>query len=538
MAQTVPEEVPVASEYQQYVKLLPTLFSHSLLKGAGRKNHDQRQRHYDGQDETQLLSPLGYSGGSASRMTTAAVRLTHNQHRDQNPLAHSLLPDQNSAAIPSYGTIISSALPIIAANCAVPLLGLADTAIIGHFAGIADLAAVAVGALVFSFVYWAFGFLRMTTTGYVSQRWDDSDQSLAVVMAARAAVLAAIIALAILLLQPLISFVAFTAFGASQAVETLASAYFDIRIWGAPATLLTYVLFGILIGAGRNATLLWLQLVLNGSNIALDLLFAGYFDMGLPGIALGTILAEYLTVIVGGVAVVRLLRPRLAGEQRSLQWWRGRLSDLAAIRIMMSANGNVMIRTILLLLSFACFINISAGYGDTVLAANHVLLQFVTFSAFFLDGFAFVTESWVGRAAGQRDFARASVVGRRCLVLSSSTAVMLAACIMIGGASVVGLLTDLTPVIEEATVFLPWAAAYVALSFGAFHLDGVFIGATATVGMRNAAIVSTACFIALAWPAGAIAGNHGLWAAFVVYVVLRAICLAWLLHRDGLADLR
>ncbi|GAA3948350.1 MATE family efflux transporter [Allohahella marinimesophila] len=438
---------------------------------------------------------------------------------------------------PGYGRLVLSAAPIIAANCAVPLLGLADTAIIGHYAGVADLGAVALGSLIFSFVYWAFGFLRMTTTGFVSQCWDDQTADRVLAVVGRAAVIALVIASGILLTQALISWLAFTAFTASDAVEGLAAVYFDIRVWGAPATLLTYVCFGVLIGAGRTSALLWLQLLLNGLNILLDFIFAAHFQMGVAGIALGTIVAEYVTVIVAIIYLATVLGRRPVNMTPDFVWVKKVILAPAALLALMQANGNVMIRTVMLLLAFAWFTNISASFGDEVLAANHVLLQFIAFSAFFLDGFAFVTESFVGRARGQGDLTLAKQVSWRCFRLAAVTGVFLASGLALGGDMAVGLLTDLPAVLRQTNESLHWAVAYIACSSAAFHLDGVFIGATATRGMRNAAIVSTVAFFILALILGGGFGNDGLWAAFVAFVIARAVCLAFLLRRDGLAQL-
>ncbi len=440
-------------------------------------------------------------------------------------------------APPGYSRLILSAAPIIAANCAVPLLGLADTAIIGHYAGVADLGAVALGSLIFSFVYWAFGFLRMTTTGFVSQSWDDALADSVVAVVARALVIALAIATTILLTQSLISWLAFTAFTASAAVEALAHAYFDIRVWGAPATLLTYVCFGVLIGAGRTAALLWLQLLLNGLNILLDFIFAAHFQMGVAGIALGTVVAEYVTVAVALVYLAGMLRKRPMSVTLDLRWARTVLLAPAPLLALVQANGNVMVRTVMLLLAFGWFTNISAGFGDAVLAANHVLLQFIAFSAFFLDGFAFVTESFVGRAIGQGNMKLARQVSWRCFWLAAITALLLALGLALGGASAIRLLTDLPTVVEQTSTSLHWAVIYIACSFAAFHLDGVFIGATATKGMRNAAVVATAVFFVLAALLSRSHGNDGLWVAFVVFVIARAVCLAVLLGRDGLKKL-
>jgi MATE family multidrug resistance protein len=184
-----------------------------------------------------------------------------------------------------------------------------------------------------------------------------------------------------------------------------------------------------------------------------------------------------------------------------------------------------MIRTLLLVFGFAWFIRQSARFGDDVLAANHILLQLVSFSAFFLDGYAFVAEAIVGESAGARDPHRFDLAVRRSTELAGATAVVLMLLILGGGASAVELLTNIEPVRAAAIASLPLAAGYVLCSFAAFQLDGIFIGATRTRAMRNASIVSLTVFLLICWPLIALAGNHGLWLAFVLYVCARAVAL-------------
>ncbi len=436
----------------------------------------------------------------------------------------------NAGAVPSYGRLFAIAWPIVLANIAAPLLGLIDTAVIGNLGQVADLGAIALGSLIFSLIYWGFGFLRMGTTGFTAQAVGADDSAEVRACLARNLVLGLLLAVIVLALQwPLIRIV-MSIFEASGPVESGAAAYLQIRIWGMPAALGLFVICGSLIGQGLSRTLMLIQLVMNGLNILLDLLFAGVLHWGVEGVALGTAISEWLAFGLGGWLLVRRLGASQADAEAFWPW--ARIRQAAALAGALRANRDIMIRTLLMLVCFAWFTNAGARFGDQVLAANHVLLQFVTFSAYFLDGFAFAAESQVGAAYGGRDRQRFDLAVRRSTVWALGTAVALASVLWLCGDALIAGLTDLAPVRSVAGTYLPWAAAYVALSFAAFQLDGVFIGVTATPQMRNASVLSATGFLAVAIWWSRAAGNTGLWAAFVCYVVFRAAAL--LLYYPGL----
>ncbi len=420
-------------------------------------------------------------------------------------------------------TIARQAWPIILANASVPLLGLVDTAVIGHYGSAAGLGALALGALLFNFIYWSFGFLRMATTGFIAQADGAGDETEVRATLARALLLGAALGLALMLLQWPLAAAWFALMDSSAEVAGQGTAYFQARIWGAPAALALYAFSGALIGLGRSRALLLVQLLLNGLNAALDVYFAGVLDMGARGIGLGTAIAEWTTCIVAALVLWRMLRARHRDDAPFLSL--ARLRDGARLRRMMAANGDIMLRTLCLLSGFGWFASQGARLGDVTLAANHLLLQLVSFSAFFLDGYAFVAEALVGGAVGARDGARLRRVVRLSSELALATAALLALAIWLLGGALVALLTSLPEVTVAARAFLPWTGLYVLLSVAAFQLDGIFIGATRTREMRNAALASLAVFVLCAWPAAALWGNHGLWAAFVVFVVARALAL-------------
>ena len=424
----------------------------------------------------------------------------------------------------TYRAIAHRAWPIILANAAVPLLGLVDTAVIGNTGNTQQLGAIALGALIFNFVYWSFGFLRMSTTGFTAQAAGANNSVQVRAILGRALMTALVISAVILLLQGWLGTAIFALLQASSEVEGLARDYFFIRLWGAPASLATFALLGTLVGLGKSGRLLAVQVFLNGTNAILDIIFAGWMGWGVQGIAYGTLIAEWATFILALCIVVQMLRKEWSDDTPFWNW--NLIVDRQALVQMISANRDIMIRTLFLVLSFAWFTHKSATYGDTVLAANHILLQFVSFSAFFLDGYAFVAEAIVGTAIGAKRRQEFDLGIRRSSVLGLITSCVLALIFAVLGAQFIALLTDIESVRASAYTFLPLACVYIVVSVAAFQLDGIFIGAVRSADMRNAAIVSTILFIAASKLLESF-GNVGLWWCFIVYVVLRAVSLLY-----------
>ena len=423
----------------------------------------------------------------------------------------------------TYRELLLRALPLILANMAGPLLGLADTAIIGNLGNTAALGAIAFGALIFSLTYWSFGFLRMSTTGFAARAAGAGDATEVRAVLGRALLLAIALGALLLLVQAPLERLAFFLLDGSPAVEAAAGDYFRIRIWGAPAALSVFALSGILVGLGRGRLLLTLQLFLNGLNIALDLLFAGVLQMGVAGIALGTLLAEWSTLAFGGLLLWRELS---AGKSATAAFWPlARILDREALHSAFTANGDILLRTLTLVLSFAFFTNQSARFGDVTLAANHILLQFLAFSAFFLDGYAYVVESLVGKAAGARQREVFDLAVRRSTLIAGGTSVLLAVLLALAGSTFVALLTDIAAVRLVANDLLHFAVIYVLVCFAAFQLDGVFIGASRTRQLRNAALVAVGVFLLAWWLLGGRDSVQGLWQAMIVFVVVRALAL-------------
>jgi MATE family multidrug resistance protein len=435
------------------------------------------------------------------------------------------------ARAPGYAEIVRQALPIMLANAAAPLLGLADTTVIGHVGTVSELGAIALGALVFNFVYWGFGFLRMGTTGFVAQASGCADEAEVRATLARAVGMAIGIGTLLIVIRSPIAELSLRLLGASDAVQAISKEYLLTRIWGAPAALASFALVGTLIGLGQSRALFGVQLATNVLNAALDVLFAWGLGWGATGVAAGTAIAEWLSCLLSGLVVVRLL-VRRHGDREAF-FPRSRLRDWGKLLRTLSAHADILIRTLLLLCGFAWFTKQGARFGDVTLAGNHVLLQFISFSAFFLDGYAFVTEAIVGSALGARRRAVFTDSVRRTSVLAGLTALALALGLVGLGDRAIALLTDLQAVRAAAQGHLVYAGIYVMVAVAAFQLDGIFIGATCTREMRNAALVSLAVFLGAGYPLVRALGNQGLWIAFIVYAAARAISLGAFYPRLG-----
>jgi MATE family multidrug resistance protein len=426
--------------------------------------------------------------------------------------------DRRATAPLTHRAVVAIALPVMISNVSTPLIGIVDTGVVGRIPDPAYIGAVAVGALIFDFVFWAFSFLRMGTTGMTAQALGANDRDEVRAGLGRALLIALAAGALLIVLQWPIRELAFGLIGGSAAVEALARQYFDIRIWAAPATLANYALLGWFIGLGRTDIGLVLQLVLNVTNIALDALFVLGFGWDVRGVALGTLLAEVVAMLVGGAIAWRYARG-FGGR-----WARERLLSPERLRRTVAVNGDIMIRTLALVFVFCWFMAHGASQGDVILAANAVLMHFIAMAAFFLDGLAFAAEALVGRAVGAAHRAGLVAAARMTTYWAAGVAVLISIALMLLGPAFVDLLTVDVGARATSRMYMWWAVAAPLLGVWAFQLDGIFIGATRTADMRNAMLASLVIFL-VAWWLLRPYGNHGLWGAFYVHYIARVITL-------------
>ncbi len=419
----------------------------------------------------------------------------------------------------THRRVLAIAVPVVISNATVPLLGIVDTGVVGQMGAAAPIGAVGIGATILSALYWIFGFLRMGTTGLAGQALGRRDTAEVAAILTRVLLIAAAGGALLILLQiPLIS-ASLALAPASADVEEMASAYLAIRIWSAPCAIAVFGITGWLIAQERTGAVLVIQLVMNGVNIALDLVFVLGFGWGVEGVAIATLIAECAGAAVG------LWYCRSAFAHPAWRTW-ARVFDADAVLTMARVNRDILIRSLLLQAIFLSFLFLGARYGDVTLAANQVLLQFLQLSAYVLDGFAYAAEAIVARAFGAGRVDRL----RRGAVLTGAWAFGLMLVLSVGFARFGGLLIDAMTTAPDvrsaARLFLPWAVAAPLTGVAAFMLDGIFIGATRAQDMRNMMALSALIYAAAALALAPSLGNHGLWAGLIISFAARAITLA------------
>ncbi|MEQ8250726.1 MAG: MATE family efflux transporter [Oceanibaculum nanhaiense] len=410
--------------------------------------------------------------------------------------------------------------PIILSNITVPLIGVVDTAVVGHLPSPHYIGAVAVGALVFNYLFWSFGFLRMGTTGLAAQAAGAGDTDEVRSTLARALLLAGALGLAAIALQVPILSLALGLIDASAAVTAEAAAYFEIRIWSAPAALAKFALIGWFLALQKARVTLVMQLAMNLVNLVLDLLFVLGFGWGVEGVAAASVIAEYAGLALGLIVMRRLLAEMGGSFRRAL------ILDAVRLRQMVKVNRDIFIRTLCLLTAFGYFTAKGASMGDITLAANAIMLQFQAIMAYALDAFAHAAEVLVGRAVGSRDRTEVRRAVRTCFLWALIFAVLFALAWLAVGPALVRVLTGIEAVRLAAYALLPWAIAAPLLSVWGYTFDGIFLGATRTVEVRNAMIVCLALCVALGEALIPLWGNTGLWVAFMGFQAARGVAMA------------
>jgi MATE family multidrug resistance protein len=408
--------------------------------------------------------------------------------------------------------------PIIFANISVPLLGAVDTAVVGHLPQPHYIGAVAIGAMLFTYIYHLFNCLRMGTTGPTAQARGAGDYAEVRALIARALLLAGAIGGTLIILQLPVLALAFWLIDASPQVERYAREYFLIRVWSMPAVLAGYAIIGWYYGLRDARTPLIVQVVANALNIGLDFLFVFGFGWGVAGVAVASLVASYAGLLLGLWCVWRTLRT-LPGSGHA------RLLDRTALVRLVSINRDLVLRTFCVVSVLGLFMAKSAELGDVTLAANQVLHNFLVFTSFGLDAFAHAAEAILGEAVGRRDraafqrsmrvvFFWAALVGALNLVIYA-----------VAGPGIIALLTGIPEVRAAAMDFLLWPVLMPLLSVWAYTYDGVYLAATRTTAMRNTVILSFVAYVVLLYTLVPVYGNIGLWIALVAFLGVRGILL-------------
>ncbi len=414
--------------------------------------------------------------------------------------------------------ILKIALPNIISNITIPLLGLVDLALMGHLNSVDFIGAIALGGTIFNFIYWGFSFLRMGTTGITAQSYGAKDFRETILSLSRALLVAVVGSSIILLLQYPIASLSFWLINADAQVETLAKSYFYIRVWAAPATIGLYALMGWFIGMQNAKIPMTIAITGNIINIVLSYIFVYYFHLNEKGVALGTVLAQYSSLLLAIFFVLKYY-------SRLFPYWSKKgMLKIDKLKTFFMVNKDIFLRTLCLIFVFTFFTTESATYNKDILAINTLLLQFFYIFSYFIDGFAYAAEALVGRFVGANKPAQLHRVTRLLFVWGTVIALVFTVNYALFGINILKLLTNSVTAISQSKDYLIWVMFVPIVSFTSFLMDGIFVGATASGYMRKTMMAATfLVFFPLYYILQIFWGNHALWVAMLAFLLARGL---------------
>lgn len=421
-----------------------------------------------------------------------------------------------------HRTLFAIALPMIISNIAAPLLGLVDTAIIGHLPDAIYLSAVAIGAMAINFVYLLAVFLRMSTTGLVAQSFGADDIHSQRTFTVHGLLFALLLGVGIIALQPLILWSLWQLVSASHELQLLATDYIRIRLWGAPAALIMLVVLGVLLGRQQARSAMLLVILSNLINVILDVVLVIGLGMNVAGAAWASVSAEWVTALTGLFFLHRGL---------ALQFSHFKQISLKVCKDLLTLNQNIFIRSLVLQLCMAVMTAYASYYGATTVAANAVLMQFLMLISLGLDGVAYAAEALVGQAKGQRNAARLRHWFRLSLFWSMLFAISYSLLFLFTGSAIIRLITNIPEVISVAESYLPWLIVMPLLAHWSYLFDGIYIGLSQSKAMRDSMLLAALFGFLPAWLLTLSWQNHGLWFALSLFMLSRGIWQWLLLQR-------
>lgn len=413
--------------------------------------------------------------------------------------------------------ILKLAIPNILANLSVPLLSVVDVALMGHLEGENFILAIGFGVMVFNFIYWAFGFLRMGITGMTAQEVGKGNTEEAFRLLFRGLLIALSGALLLFIFKDYLLQLSIYLIDSNEAVNKSMTTYFDIRIYAAPATLGLYAFIGWFLGK-QNATIpMIITIAVNLLNAGISYYLVTFLDMKTDGVALGTVVAQYLGLLLAIVFFLAYYKKQLTHAA-----FKG-IMELKVIKNFISVNADILIRTLCLIFALSFFKVMSAKESELIGAANILLLEFISMAAYGIDGFAFAAESISGKYYGAKDKLNFKKAVRYCFYWGLGFGSLYSITYWLFGRNILELLTDQTNVIDLAMEYLVWLLIFPVLSVVPFVWDGVYIGLTSSKAMRNTMLLSTTIFVGSYYWLVNVWGNHGLWLAMIVFVLARGI---------------
>ena len=420
------------------------------------------------------------------------------------------------------------ATPMILSNISIPLVGITDTVITGHLENPEYIASIAVATTIIGFFIASMNFLRMGTTGITAQYFGAQDQNGLKVILGQALIVALLISFFVLLLRSDINKIGLMLIGSNESVAYYASQYFYIRIWGIPATLINFSLIGWFIGLQNASVPLKMVIATNITNIILSLTFVLIFQMQINGIALASVIAEIIGMLIGFIYVHKEL------ETYKGKWGYKQILRISAYKRFIQINFNLFLRTIALIFTFAFITAQGARYGGIVLGANAILMNLQNLLAYVLDGFAHAAEALVGKAVGKKDTRLFKSAVNICLKWSVYIAIIFALIYALTGKYMISLMTHHQIIRDTAIEYLPWMIISPIVSVWSFLYDGVFVGATRSKDMRNAMLGSLFLVFLPSWYFLQPLGNHGLWLTFTLFMISRGVTMHFLYRKIDL----
>jgi len=417
--------------------------------------------------------------------------------------------------------VLMLAWPIILSNLSVPLVGLVDTAVVGQLADPRYMGSVAIGAVIFSSVFWVFGFLRMGTTGFVSQAAGANNTQEVRFSLLRALSIAVLLGGLLIALQAPVKWLSLSLMGADESLSPLIEAYFETRVLSAPAVFVNYCILGALIGLQRTGLALLLQLVLNGSNLILDVWFVLYLGWDSAGVAMASALSEYLAAVLGLWLLRDLLLPSKPVQPTCLS----QLYSPESLRALFVVNGNLFLRTLFLTSAFFFFTAQGAQFGVVILAANAILINLLQMLAYGLDGFAHAAEALAGGAYGAKKRSAFEQAVKSSSLWAGVMALVIAVVYFLVGDLIIQGMTVNADVVAAAKQYFPWIIAAPLIAVWSYQLDGIFIGATQTEVMRNTVGLALLVYVLSAYLLIPLLGNQGLWMSLMLFMGLRGVFL-------------
>lgn len=416
--------------------------------------------------------------------------------------------------------ILQLAIPNIVTNITIPLLSMVDLGLMGHMEGERYLGAIALGSMIFSFLFWGFGFLRMGTSGFTAQAYGRRDLGEAGAVLVRGIFTAFAAGILLIVLQIPIAWVALKFISGQPETEALALSYYGIRIFAAPATLVIYALTGWFIGMQNARIPMILAISINLFNIILSLVFIRFFGLASDGIAWANLVSQYLGLFLG-VFFLSFYWKRLRTYlhiRTALSW--------KHFKSFIHVNSDIFIRTLCLIFTLSFFTVQSANTSDTVLAVNTLLFQFFYFFSYFVDGFAYAAEALTGRYVGASDLKNLKRSIHLLFIWGLGIAILFTFVYLVFGSQILSMLTNNIEVLHAAKPYMIWVIAVPFVTFSAFIWDGIFVGATASKAMRNSmVIITTVIFLPSYYILEPLMGNHGLWLAMMLFMGARGIFL-------------